>query len=439
MGTIRATGIHPGLRPLVLLLAAACTSSLLGAQTIDEIARHAVAGNPGLAALRDEMAEMNAEIPGGRPLEKFEITVAPSWYQDATTGTPGGSVSVSGPVLPQLQLNASYDFDSGEGVFGVTLQPLSKGQDIASWKEAISAKGGKYAEETARVRSRAESFYISMMIALAEKEIATKRHAISETRYKGALFKFESGLLAYKSFKESIQDYQNSLQDLLKADKALIELRKNALELFGSLTVLESATSWSISDEELSRRILELETALEKARNPATAELSQLETDLRKLEREQAATFAWQPRFKLSATTESDFGSVDASIGMSFSLDQIKSDEKSKLATKIRARQQDVERKRLSLDYTVRMLHIQTETLKEGIVIFQTALKLAEGALAEAQVQFNAGYLDRDSLESIRLDVQDARMVLTRARADVLNSLREQQLYYLHLFNNGGY
>lgn len=423
---------------LIVLLTLCGMQVFVGAQTIDQMIATALEGNPGLAMLREEMEDLKSKTPGGKILEKFELTLAPSWYQDSSGGSPGASISFFAPLLPQLSANVSYDFDAGEGNFGITLRPFTKGEDLRFWQDTIASKNAKYLEESAKVRARAELFYVSMVISLERRQISVSRLTISETLYRGAVFKYESGLLSYKDFKEAFQDYQLCLQDMLKAEKALVDLRKSALDIFGSVAALESATDWSITEEELLGRGKDVERILSKAKDPVSADLIQLEAELGRLEREQSGTRAWQPKISLGATTESNFGSVDANIALTLSLDQIKSDEKAKLTIKAQTKRQDVDRKKLGMGYTVRMLGLQSETLKEGIGIYRNAVKLAEGVYAEALVRFKAGFLDKESLESARLDTLDARLSLYQALADYLSSLRDLQLHYLYLIDNGG-
>lgn len=411
---------------------------LAAADTMDDVARRALEGNPGLSALREELAELRAEIPGSRNLKMIEISAGPSWYQDSSGGSPGGRVAISGPILPQLNFSASYDIDSGEGIFGLGIQPFGRGEDIQSWRDAISVKERRYREEEARVRSKAESFYVSMIGALARRDIAAARYAIAERKYRGDLFKYEYGLVSYKDFKESARDFQVCLQDMIKAERELVNLKKSALDLFGSDLALDSAAAWAISEEALARRIADIEASVATAKEPGSSELAQMQYDLRKLEREQAATAAWQPKFRFDATTESNFSVLDASIGVSFSLDQVKTAEKAKLARKILAKRQDVERKKVNLDYTVRTLELQARTLKEGISILRNALTWTEGAYAEARIQFNAGYLDKDGLESARLDMVDAGISLTQASAELLSALRDLEAQYPNRSAVGG-
>ncbi len=423
---------------LLLILLAACSAWQVEAQTMDEVVAQALSGNPGLRAIQDGIAEMKAEGPGNKLFEKFELGVAGSWRQDSSGGTPGASISLSGPLLPQLSLNASYDFDEGASSFGASFTPFSKSLDSVNWTDALNGRDLVYKEESARVRSRAENFYVSMVTAQARLKIAETRFTLAELPFKNSEFKYASGLLSYTKYKESVQAYKLRLQDLLNAERELLNLRKSALEVFGNATILATAPAWSITETELLDRSARLEAVLAAAANPKSAELSRLEAELGKLEREQASTPGWQPKFTIAAATESFFSTIDASLGISFSLDQIQSDEKSKLGVKIQTKRQEVERKRLELGYTTRLLRLQCEKLEEGIAVHRLAVTLADGAYAEAQVHYKAGALDSASLESARLDTLEARLSLVQAAAELMTSWQDLHVYFLNVSVDGG-
>lgn len=426
---------------LVVLIAITLATSPIwqtGAQTMDEVVLLAIKGNPRLIAIRDTIVELKAKGPGDRLFEKFELSAAGSWEQNSLGGEPGASISISGPLLPQLSLTANYDFNDGTSSLNATIMPFAKSQVSVSWTAELSARELHYNEESARVRSRAENFYVSMVIALARQQVAAARFALAELPFKGSAFKYESGVLSYKKYKESVQAYQLSLQNLINAERSLVSLKRNALEVFGSAAPLETASSWSITENVLLDRSKKLEAALASATDPQSSDLALIQAELDKLERDQASTFGWEPKFNLAASAESSFSTVQASFGITFSLDQIKADEKARLAVKIQAKKQEAERKRLDVSYAVRLLRLQCDTLKEGIAIHTHAVKLADGAYAEANVQYKAGALDKESLEAARLDTIEARLSLTQAAGELMTSWQDLHVYFLNVSVDGG-
>ncbi len=425
-----------------IVVAALLTSAAASAQDaenqLEAIVERAIADNPSLSALRDSIAELRLERPRALTLEQTKLSLSGSYSVKPTGDVFGGGASLSLPVVSQLSLGASYDFVKESASLSLSVQPFAKGGDADAWLDQLTAKELSYKQEEAKLRSSAESFYVAMAAALAKLEIAKARFDIAEASYKGAVLKYEAGLLSYKEYRSKVQEYQSSLQDVLKAERELLSQRKNALTIFGGVAVLDKAETWKVSADQLIAAAEELETSLSAAGAPDSLDLIQARMDLAALEREQKATLVWQPNVSMSAKSNTPFDSAELSVSLSISLDQLKLDEKTKLASDIELKRLEVERKRLELEYSLKQQLIQCETLKESLDINRAGLRLTEEAYEEAKVQNAAGTLDKADLETARLDLEEAALAFTQAAAEYLASWRALRLYYLKSYDIGG-
>jgi len=405
-------------------------AAALPAQGMGDIAAKALASNPQILSLRQALADLRAEAPSLLTIDQAKLSLSSSYNTAAQTGALGASASLSLPIVPQASLGASYDLVKGSGSLDLSIQPFAKGKDAEAWADSVALKERELASEEAKLRSSAESFYVSMYQAQRKLAIASARLKLAEQAYKAATDSYEGGLLSYKEHRDSVQSYQSALQNYLKAERDLVGVKKTGLSLLGDARVMEGAEAWELSEDELSALIAEAKAGLGKAEDARSYELYQLESSLASLVREQEATWAWQPSVSLSAKTGLDFKSLNLGLSFSLSFDQFKFDEKSELDESIALKRQEIARKKIDIGYAVRQLELQAETQEEGLKVQALSAALAEASYAESEARFAAGGIDSSELEASRLDLEEARLSLIQSYADLLATYRSLELYY---------
>jgi hypothetical protein len=283
----------------------------------------------------------------------------------------------------------------------------------------------------------AEQAVLNILISDMERELARATEELEQKNYELAQRRQEVG-------EASFQDVQEQLVDLIKARQDLFSEEQGYLDDWRTLQLLFAPSEERIGVAPLT--ITELMEMVQRRRaevqrfadfEPVTEELENLKLELRALEAELKATPAWRPDLSLSTAVALPYSYPDShsvSLSMSFSPNQMKSDERADLL-------EDIELKRMEIAAETSAAALQKSLELQNITLVEQALASAQTqaerdrvALQEAKLLFQQGGRTTLELEQLRLNLRRTRILTFESAVEVYRVLG----VYMMLFLDGG-
>jgi len=383
-----------------------------------ERAREDLAGEP-------ELMDSSLSVGGGYGSIGFG---ASGWY---------GQSSLTLRLLPQLSSAASLVVEH-PGVFGesvsLTLKPLEPPRRTYSEQRVLGSALVRERYLKGWIFLDAEQAALNLLISDMERELTRATEDLQQSRYELIQRQQEIG-------EASFQDVQDQLVDLIEARQDLFSKEKGYLGAWRTLQLLFAPAEERISVMPLPiaelMRMLEqrriLVEALDQA-EPVTEELENLRLELEALEAELKATSPWRPELNLSTAVDFPYespGSHSVSVGLSFSPNQLKRDERENL-------REDIEIKRMEIAAEISAAALQKSLELQNIALVEQALASAriqeerDGvSLQEAELLFQQGRRTTLELEQLRLNLRRIQILTFRSAVEVYKALGVYQMLFV--------
>jgi hypothetical protein len=404
--------------------------------TIEQVARQAQSRNLDILKAELEVARARKDLVGEPELRDSTVSVGAGYTQGTTgTGAWNAQSGISLPVAPQLSVGGevSVGGETLQQELSLSVTPFTPRRQ--TYTEELAYKNALVAQRYLRrsIYLEAEQAALNLLIQEMERELAGLILDLEMKNYELVQRRQELG-------EASFQDVQDQLLDLIEARQGLFNSEQSYLSDWRALQLLFAPSEQRIAVAPLSiDELLEMvsgrksEVARFDAEGPATQKLENLRLELIALQTQLQATPAWRPDLNLAAGLLFPDVTPSLSVSLSFSPNQLKSDERSELA-------EDIGIKRMEIAAESYGAELQKSLGRQSIAIAEESLASARVqrerdrvAVQEAELLFQQGGRTTLELEQLRLNLRRSEISSFQAAVENYRVLGE----YLMLFVSG--
>jgi hypothetical protein len=406
--------------------------------SVGEIARQVQLRNLEIFKAARDVERARKDLAGEPELMDSSLSVG-SGYGSSGFGASGwyGQSSLTLRLLPQLSAATSLVVEQ-PGVLGesvsLTVKPFEPSRQTYSEEKALGSAVVRERYLKHQIYLDAEQAALNLLIGDMERELARATEDLQQKKYELVQRQQEIG-------EASFQDVQDQLVDLIDAREDLFSKESGYLGDWRTLQLLFAPGEERINVAPLP--IAELMRMVEKRRaqvkpfdqsEPVTEDLENLRLELAALEAELKATPAWRPELSLSTAVDFPYaypGSHSMSVGLSFSPNQLKRDEREDL-------QEDIEIKHMEIAAETSAAALQKSLELQNIALVGEALASAQiqeerdrVSLQEAELLFQQGRRTTLELEQLRLNLKRTQILNFRSAAEVYRVLGVYQMLFV--------
>jgi hypothetical protein len=406
--------------------------------SVGEIARQVQSRNLDIVKAARDVERARQDLVGKPELMDSSLSFG-GGYGSSGAGAAGwyGHSSLTLRIVPQLSAGASVVVEE-PGVFGesvsLTVKPLEPSRQTYSEERALSGALVRERYLKDQIYRDAEQAALNLLISDMERELARATEDLQQKRYELVRRQQDIG-------EASFQDVQDQLVNLIDAREDLFSKESGYLEDWRTLQLLFAPGEERIAVAPLPTAELERMVDQRRARvkpfdqaEPVTEDLENLRLELSELEVQLEATPAWRPDLSLSTSVDFPYaypGSHGASVGLSFSPNQLKREERENL-------REDIEIKRMEIAAETSAAALQKTLELQNITLVEQALASARiqverdrVSLQEAELLFQQGGRTSLELEQLRLNLRRTQILTFRSAMEVYKALGVYQMLFL--------
>ncbi len=364
-------------------------------------------------------------------LDKSSVTLSGGYdynYPDAQSGAGplpdehelSGSLSVSVPVIPQLNLNGSFtpdftDMSNSRGSISLSASPFASGDNTINedetYKKAVLALG--YLERNIRLNT--EQAIFSLFISRNNLDYSKKHLELTEEKYNSVKNQYDLAEATYEDLQNSANSLSSARVKYYNAQKTEMSTLKN-LKLLTGPEVEITIDNITLNEllEICSERRESIKPVLESV--PESQKLSTLNIELETLKETLKETSIWDPGLSLSANINFPFSTAKGSFTLKFSPDQINSDEREDL-------EDDIAYKLIDINVEVFSLKLEKEMLEKNIEIAEQSLTSALSTLEQAKIDKDEAAVLYEYGERTEIELEEAGVSFISAENNAYSSV----------------
>jgi outer membrane protein TolC len=419
------------LMQVLLLLILILLSSPLASQelsSLEDIRSYALENSLDYKKAQWEAVKAGHNLEGLFTMDETSFS-ASSGYDDSLEKW-SASAGVEVPLVDQLSVNSTV-YEDNSGSVGLTFTPLSHSDDRVqndiSWQKAAALAD----EMAVTVENSALSAALGWMNITAQLAVQEESVLVSETIYRDEKIRYEAG-------ESTLDDVRDALVDWTEARTTLTglqtQLRAKESDLITALNVNPETVELSLlSSEDLAAELEALKSSIspEDADPVLSHAVFSSYLDMRSVEEELDDTRLFDPELNLSSDLYfgDDNKSWEASVTLSFSLQDWQSEERQELQTDLEISRQAASLAEQESRLLLQQARIALENTAQNREVAELEKEQVSDLYEEAQFLFELGEYSQAERDDAALSLESAEISLFSALADEYLAWREILLY----------
>jgi len=355
--------------------------------------------------------------------------VPPSGSFGAQWGA-GADASLSVPILPQVSLSGRID-DALTGSVSLSLKPFALGLADPAKEESYLKALVKLTYTRAQTALEAEKSALDLLARRKDRVKAQEDLDYREDSYHVVSERYALEDATHDEYIEAGSQLSTARRSALEAEKRLLDAQKDVKLLLGP--DVEAVAIGEVSLEQLLGMIdARRGTAddLSSAGKAGSQNLEELEIGLDRLEADLERTWLWRPNLSISAGASVPLESFQATVSLSFSLSDLKTEERDDLKETIADQREDISLERYSLEVEGEIQKKSVATAEYALEVALTEVDQNRLTVAESEVLHEQGYLTDLELRQSRLALRAAEISAFSSACDLYYALGELILLY---------
>jgi outer membrane protein TolC len=410
------------------LILAMATAPVWCAESLDVAALEGLAatGNLDLIKARSAVEAARAALAGTCVLAGARLSVSGSYDYAGSSApqgpqaAPGAQAQITLPLATALSLTGSVS-TQGSGSLSVKLTPFAAGTTTASEEKAYRTALLQASYQARKLGYDVQVAAYALLSAGQWLEIAVAKLALKEDSSGVAQKSYDLGDLSYGELLTARTDLLSARQGLFDAERGVLSARISLLRLLGPGSgepQVKAATGEELAAE-IAKRDVEIEAQTGSA--PESLALRVMGYELEALRAKLAATPVYRPDLAVSAHLDYPLA-AGASVSLSFSPSDIRSDERAAVAESVVAKEREIELERMAAMLQGKILDQALRVARQVLSARQTEVSQATSALAESRLLLEQGRVTSLETRQSELDLQSSQARLFQAETDILSA-----------------
>jgi outer membrane protein TolC len=336
-----------------------------------------------------------------------------------------GDAGISIPIFPQISVGGKVNTE-GTGSLSLSLKPFASGlKEPADEETFLKAELElRYTRQQAALNAEKAAF--NLLLRRMEKDQAEEELRYEEQRFEVMEQRYRMEDATYEEYQEAANLLSSARKGIFNAEKNLLNARKDLQLMLGPETgmveigFIEPDNLLSMIEDrkgKLGRSTIDYELISQS--------LERLEIELERLQADLRETWLWKPDLSLSVGAGVPLEDFQATLSLSFSPADIRSDERCDLEEAIQDKLDDISAERFSLEIERDIQTRSVSMAEEVLAMDQAEMEQARLSLNESELLFRQGRLTKLELEKIRLQLNAADIRYFAAARDLFNALGE--------------
>jgi len=413
--------------------------------SVSDIAEYALTHSRDIAAAEKAVADAQDALSEVFEIEKSSLKLSGGYDYTEPSETPGpeyeehsfdADASITIPIIPELSLSASLGSSIDEwdpsGSLSLRYEPF--GDSSTEWKEWETLRKAEIqlADLQNTIPMSAEEAAFDLIEGQLNLESAERSMTHAENEYEIAKKRYDLQDITYTELEEYRTDASATRQKYYNSQKSLLSIKKNLYQIIGPDLGDIEVSELSTDSVLLLIAAREEELTAAEAGEAATVDLLNQAVELEALKQQLEETPVFEPTISVTGSV-SGFDSLRASAGVSvtFSPDQIQTDEREEIETDITDKEFDLSLEQANVELEAKMLKQNISVAREALDISISDYDNSLVQYEEAKLLFDLGERTELELEESELSLFSSSIALFASAVDLYMNLGELLGLYL--------